>query len=42
MLVSYFRSVRFNVKNALDFFIAQTVPVGVFVPSKTWLYRPNK
>ena len=37
MIVSYFKRVCFNVKDALDFFIAQTVLVDVDVPSKTWL-----
>jgi hypothetical protein len=42
MLALYFKRVRFNVKDAPDFFIAQTVPVEVSVPLKTWLYKPNK
>jgi hypothetical protein len=42
MLASYFKRVRFNVKDTLDFFIGQTVPVEVSVPLKTWLYRPKK
>jgi hypothetical protein len=32
---SYFKSEPFNVKDALDFFIAQTARVEVFVPLKT-------
>ena len=35
-LASYFKSVRFNLKEVLDFFIAQTALVEVFVPMKTW------
>jgi len=38
MFASCFKTVRFNLKDALDFFIAQTTPVEVFAPLKTWLY----
>ena len=40
-IASYFKSVRFNAKGTLDYFIAQTAPVAS-VPSKNWLHRSKK